>query len=1093
MRRVLLIVFLMALIGPARAAATQPDTIVDFERVPAGAPITDQYVSPEGVEFGTPEQFGLPSVGSTCTPKAQDGGIDGRSANIACEFIGNGDVTNPNGFTTAFEFRETRRHVSFELENTTPEDDSRESADVRFYAPGGQLLNQQTVAFPSATTPVLVQHSEDASRIAAVRIVDTQTDTRFAGDVPPVFLDDIDATKDDTPPAPVFALALLNPSVSAYEGAVATAALSVRRFNGSTGAVNLAVTGGLDSGINGVQFDPNPVTGSNPTTMRISTGRPFTGTHQITVRATGGSADAGTAATGDLTQTVIGQPDVTLDTQSPASLYSGCGFQKVNDSFTVHGGYTGTVAPGFAAGTGNGFVPDPSVAVNGDGTYPFSLLVSPDKGAPTTYGVTATPDGATPASATRSFTVAQVQVDSAVGSSGGGSIPRPLTGGATAVVTGDLPVDQCALTFVDEHGVTWPIIGRSDPIINGRHRDQLTLQIPPLATSGPLKVMSGTSSAQVASTPSLDITDFRNVDGSSVVNDGPNAGAPDYTWEDFRRTFGDDDVDRCFLGMCGRDPVAEDFHDKFRADVRAYGGSCAGFVIMALRFFGLGGAVQKPSDYQAGAQRPWDITDTADGTSWKRDLIRWQVAQNDADFTKTQIAALTASPAAKLSALHAMAANHSADYIDIRQGTDGHAVVAYAVQDNVPPQAGEVAPVTLVRVYDPNLPYLTAEETDGNVQSTDQGMSTIRIDADGNWSGASFPWKGPNDTIGVVGVLPPEDASLPVQSFLFVFHISNDGSAAPTAISADGKPALGAGGEPKPGSGVTLDPLASGTKPEPRYELAPGHTYTATMRGQGSGQYTQGQYSRKATATVTASTANGQQDKLTITPGSPKVGFATGAAKTAVTYDVADQAGKGSQGARIATTATKGGDDRVALDGTTVQLAHQGPATTATMTLSSAGDGLPAAVTTAPLRVGSNQRLQVRPRTWADLGAGARYVVRNAHGHVVRRGRVRLRRSKAVALGRVRAKLRKGVVTVSGKIAKAGSAPLLAAEVTFTRHGKVVERRAGTLAKVHTGTFSLPVKVGTAPHVTKAHVTVTLSDQSAATGASVRRTAKVRR
>jgi hypothetical protein len=1114
MRRAGLLAVMLVLAGTSNAAAA-PDTTVDFERVPAGVAVTTQYVSPEGVEFGDPTEFGLPEFGRSCGVIAQNGGIAGRSGQIACQAADAGDVTNPTLFNAAFEFRETRRKVGFQLRNSTPQNDGRTAAQVRFYGPGAVLLNEQTITFPSASaTRDVVWEITGATRIAAVWIASVDAPERPVNNIPPVFVDNIYATKDDVPPSPAFALALQTPSVSVYEGATANATLSIRRFNGSTGNVNLSLTGGLPSGISGVQFVPNPVTGRDPVTMRISAASPFTGSRQLTVRAVGGSPDAGAAANADLTQTVVGSPVVSVGNRGAAMLVRGCGAQPVQDEFTVRGGYSGPVGvgpTGAATGPASIAVSTPTVAANGDGTYPFTFVLDPDgtPGSPGnggTYNVSVQPAGATAVASSRSYTIGEVHADSA-SSPTGGAINRPMNVlGPRAVVTGDLP-RQCEIRFVDQHGVEWPIVDRHTVEIGGRARDQVTLQVPVLATSGPLTIQSVKTGTALTTTPALDVVDFRNVFGSRATNSGANAGASDYSWEDFRRTFGNDDVDRCFLGMCGRDPVAEQYHQQYLASVRSNAGLCAGYVFMAMRFFGFDGVVQRPSDYEPGRARAYQITNFADGTQVKRDIVRWQVAQSDAGWAQARRDAMARGAQAELDLLRSVIRAGSVAAISIQRfnaatnTTSGHAVLAYAIEENVPAQAGEVAPVTRVRLYDPNLPYGTADETTPNATTPAAAAAafvnarTLRIDANGSWSGASFPWSGPNNQLGVINAIPPANASLPTKSFLVFFALDSDaGSPALVGLEAAGKDALGKNGEPKPGSGVTVEPLASGVKAEPRYGLRPGRAYEASLRGTRNGKYVQGQYARGAVATVETRASRGQVDTLTIEPGSPELAFSTGAAKTDVEYHLAENVGKRGRGVKIATVARKSGEDKASLDGGAVNLVHSGPATSATLTLSTVGEGLPSTVTTAPIRVGARQRLQVKPTRWADLGAGASYVVRNRKGKVVKRGKVRLRASRSVSLRSVKARQKGKVVIVSGRVGKAGSSPALAAEVVFRRHGKVVARNGGTLRgrAARAGSFMLPIRMARVPKGAKGRVTVTLADE-AATSAGARRTASVRR
>jgi hypothetical protein len=935
-------------------------------------------------------------------------------------------------------------------------------------------------------------------------------------DIPPVYIDNIHATKDDVPPAPEFALALQTPSVSLYEGSTANATLSIRRFNGSTGAVTPGLTGGAPAGVTGVQFTPPTVTGRDPVTMKISAGLPFSGSRQLSVHGTATSPDAGTAANGDLIQTVIGLPALSLSNQGPATLIRGCGSQPVRDEFTVRGGFTGNVNVGFtgsATGPASFGIAASNLTVAGNGTYPFTVLLDPDgsPGSPGnggTYSVRAAPvlggNTGTMVTADRSYTIAGMSADSAT-SPAGGAINRPLkTLGPQAVVTGYFP-RQCEIKFVDQHGDSWPILDRHTVEVGGRARDQITLQVPLLATSGPLTIQSVKTGKDLTTTPPVDVIDFRNVHGSSAANDGMNAGAPDYNWEDFRRTFGNDDVDRCFLGMCGRDSVAEDYHQKFLADVKGYNGLCAGFVFMAMRFSGFNGVVQRPSTYEPGRKRAWQISGFADGTLWKRDLVRWYVAQNDSSFGQARDTAIARSAGSERTLLRKVINSGSVAYLSLKhveddKTTSGHAVLAYAIDEDVPARKGEVAPVTLVRLYDPNLPYGSDDETTPNSTTsakdamTFKDLRTIRIDANGAWSGANFPWTGANNQLGVVDAIPSENATLPTKSFLIVFTVDAKAPAPKLVdLKSDGKDALNSEGLPKRGSGVSSEPLDAGGSASPRYGLKPGHTYTESVLGTGNAKYVQGQYARHAVATVETTTKKGQTDKLTIKPRSPVISFSTGAAKAGVEYNLAENVGPAGRGVTIATTATKGHKDKASIDGGGVTLNHSGPATSATLTLSSVGEGLPATVATAPIRVRAGQQLKVNPRRWSDLGAGAKFVIRNRKGKIVSHGNVRLRKSKAVSLKRVKARLKGRTVTVSGRIGKAGKSPTLVAEVVFKRRGKVVARKGGTLRgrKAKPGRFKLRLKVGRVPKGAKGRVTVMLTDEATET-ASTRRTTRVR-
>jgi hypothetical protein len=1080
-RRALLGVGLALALATAAPAVAAPDTVVDFEGIPANTLISEQYAG-VGVLFGHAVSFGLPAPEYSCRPYGSANGIAGTSATIAC---GTGPAEFPTRFFgTAMEFGTERRAVSFRLSSRVAFQGAPLTADVRAYGIGGTLKEHKNVSLPAGAN-VTVSFSRPTSDIAAI-VISGSLEPQNSG---PVLLDDIVATLDDVPPPPKFTLALATPSIEVVEGATGEATVSVRRFNGSTGPVTLGV-GALPTGISATQFDPNPTTGRNDVAMRITAARPFVGQRQLTVSATGGGP-AGTGVVTDLVQTVTGIPAVYFATggRTAVRLVPGCGPQTVDDSFNVRGGFTGTVTVSIPNATGGltAAVPAPFVSVGGDGVHPFGLALDPGAGSGGEFTVRARPTTGTPAELVVPWIADRVSVFRVSPS----PVALPVvTGRTTVTVLGNFP-SRCPVTFADGTGLQWPVRSRDSTEIDGRYYDRVTLDIPARGVAGPLRVLSPTG-AELARTERIDLTEYRNTFALSQANAGPGARANDYTWADFERTFGTDDTDACFV-FCVRDPIAADYYDQFRAAVQSGGGLCLGWATMSMRFRGFNGISQRPSEYQAGATRAFQIQPLTDGTAVKRDVVRWQVAQNDKNYAAARTAALARSAADERTLARELIGRHGAAMISIRQGGSGHAVVANGIQDTA---AGGVQ----LSIYDPNTPYTSGEETSQAVRNAAMTQSTITIDAAGNWSGSSLNWSGGNGTLGVVSMLPPTDADLP-STFSLASLIGADtaaaGSGAPgvvTDISSGGRSLLGPGGEPGTGTGVTLQPVESGAGALPEYVLAPGRGYELTVRGTRRGRYAHGLIGRGANARVTgAATSPGQEDRLTLRPGEAQLEFRTGATSAPVTYELAEEAGKGTRTATVAMTARRGGTDAAELGGGTLRLEHDGPPTTATVTLGSVGTALPSAATTAPLRVGRGERIEVRPRAWTDLGRGARMTVRNAKGRVLRRTNVRMRTTTKVALAGVAARRKGTRVTVTGRVAKRGSAPVLAAVVEVVRRGRVVRRRTVTRrgGAVRAARFSLPVTIGKVPRGASVRARVVLLDEAAGL-ASVRRTVRAR-
>lgn len=361
-----------------------------------------------------------------------------------------------------------------------------------------------------------------------------------------------------------------------------------------------------------------------------------------------------------------------------------------------------------------------------------------------------------------------------------------------------------------------------------------------------------------------------------------------------------------------------------------------------------------------------------------------------------------------------------------------------------------------------------------------------------------MPWTGDMSTIEIIDRLPPNGADLS-STFWTQSLESADGAAQISQVAVGGVKALRPDRTAVPGTGVDARTTLTGVAEETDYTLARGKSYAVTVTGTKKGTYGTGLLGASAGGRVESlSTAKGQADVVTVTPGKAAVAVAPGA-DTHATLKLLDRVrGQAVRSATLQLTSRKGGGDRAALAGGTIELRHAGAPMTVTATIGSVGEGAPASVTTRGLRVGAGQRLTLKPVSWSDLGAGVSFTVRARNGAVVRRGRAGLRASRAVALAGVQARVsRRGGrlhAVVTGRVTKAGVAPLLAAEVRIVRAGRTVARVRRALrgaAKVKRGRFSLTVPVKALPRGARAEVTVTLADE-AADFASVRRVVRAR-
>jgi hypothetical protein len=1097
-RRVLLAALaVLALSAPAAVAASP--TVIGFDDLPAFTEVVDQYAA-QGVFFGHPVKFGITTEPDVCHDAQGSvglqviaAGISGQDAAVGC---GTGDVFN--SYTLAAHFDVERRGVAFDLRSTNYDQTAASpygEARVKLWGVGKVLLVQQDVSLPAGQV-VHLNYPRGGPDIVTVTI--TGAGGKGAG----VEIDTIMAPRDDQPPLAKFEIGLVQPAIDVVEGATATAYVSVLRYNGSNGAITITV-GSLPSDIRSAQVNPNPVTGIAPAGLVIAADSPFSGDRQFSVSASGGGS-AGTFVGGGLVQSVHGLPALQVG-NAITSVVPGCGDRSYALPFTVRGSFGGPISVDITKAGG-------PVQVTKDGSDPFALgngtLTVPvklkqDYGnrlADSDIAVTLRPLGATPVTANIHTTPENVDLVSTTPTFAIMPETFPSDQTARSVVrsdrirlTGSFP-SGCSLRVVDPLGKILSVtaFANSSPGFPGF----MSVRLDDEPVTGQLSLQSPATGVQFRQTPVLELRTFRNLAPLPTANSDPNAGGS-YSWGDFIRTFGSDDADICAgpLG-CVRDPIAVSYWHKYRDKVASQGGLCFGYATMALRF---DRGIDLPTEYTPGATRGWEVGPFFDGAAIKSAVIRWQVSQNDKNYTKDRVID-DKSVSQFFSQVRDALQRDDAAYIIIRQGGSGHAVVVYDMR--VRDDGGFD-----LLVYNPNEPYSTSEQYDANVHSANLALSTIPVNADGTWSGGISGWKGDMSSIKVLDKLPPSDADLPsnfsLASVVDLFAAGGTGGqTSVSGIAVGGTQALRPDGSTVPRSGVDAIVDPTGIKGAVDYALTPGRSYDLTVKGARNGQYEQSLLGDGIGATVSgARTAPGQDDHVVLSPGRPQLTFASAASSTPATLEVdARLPGGVTHTATAALTAGKGRSDAFAFssDRRTLELRHTGGATSVALTLGSVGDGAPGSVQLAALRVGAGQRLSLRPGSWADLAGGVAYTVRDARGRIVRRGRAAIRAPRAVKLaGAVRStvvhKGAGGTVTLKGRIAKRGSSPLLTGVVELIRGRRVSRLGAASLrgAAVKAGRFSLPVRVKKLPRGARLRLTVALTDEAAGL-ATVRRTASVR-
>lgn len=1060
-----------ALPSTAHAAGT---TTINFDSLPADTVVHEQYAA-DGVRFGSPAYFGLPASGVACDSITRDEGIHGRSINISCTTSELHAGTN-----TAMEFEDPRKQVSYTLMNN--DYTGTRTVVITEYKINHEVILQTTAQLPAKTPTVISLAARPQADIAYLSIVERDSE---ATDSHGVFVDDISAPIEDGR-SPAFTLAVIDPAVEIVEAGTGTATVGVRRFGGSTGGVKFEA-GALPPGVEGVQFEPATVTGRDPTTLKISLKHNVHSDLQVPIKIVStGSPGVGTGATTTGVVTVHPVPALSINSAGIAALRSvvpGC-TNGGPTYFSVRGDYSGTVDVSARVISGGPVSVSPDVVkvnVFGNGAYGFETpfkAAYPDNDPRATGNTvvryTLNPGfGDTVVEGDEVIRSLPIKVDSVTQSF------RDFTSGI--ILKGTLPYPSCRFKIVDELGQEYAII--ASEVENGR--DVLSLKPPPgfAAVSAPngLRILAP-DGHELARTPAIAVSSFRNTYGLRFANEGTNAGSQMYPWDDFVSTYGEDDAYSCFVG-CVKDPVAVNYWEKWLGRVKQYKGLCYGYSVTALRFHGYNETLIKASSFQAGAPNAWGITEFADGSAMKREVVRMHYSQFDKELREktTRPFPGPSSMAQRVvqwkEQVHSLVNRFGGALTFIYQGTEGHAVVTTRVEDN--PDGG----FTLF-LYDPNAPYAVGEQTDVEVRASRLKSSQIVVKGDGTWEGSSLGWKGNLNDLMFPYNWPNGLAKLPknlsLESWL---------AATVTSTKVDGKEALKPNGVPVDGSPVTLQNDWSGGKGNYYYSLDKGHTYEIELRQEGN-EASFSDTGLGSSVDVDAPGAKvGQTDHVTVTPGQPTLSYEPGANTGNVTLKVVDAAGaKVRHTADVTLDSSGGKPDQVKLAGSTLTVDHAGAPTKVSIALGSLGSGLPEGGALTSIRLGAGQKLELKPN-WGELSAGVPYVVRDAKGKIIRHGIARLRPNKALKLGALSAKVKGKKAIVSGKVTKGGKSPMLAITAeALSSGGKVVTHKSASLEgkKVRSGRkYKLAVKLPKVPGGGKLQITATLLDQEAGLGAGV--------
>jgi hypothetical protein len=642
-----------------------------------------------------------------------------------------------------------------------------------------------------------------------------------------------------------------------------------------------------------------------------------------------------------------------------------------------------------------------------------------------------------------------------------GRIPQSLQPGTPVTINGAGFCPGSTVTFGNSDGVATPTS------INPQGT-QLTVNVPPLATSGQVTVTSAGATGTAPSTMSIDT--YRNVNGYQFHNYDPSID-----FEQLTDAFGEnqtyDTIDLCWPFGCNvkfRDPFAMLLNAFANATLDS--GACFGISLSSQRFLE---GDRFLDEFPPGHASSIFGLDSRSGPSGELTnfINAMHVSQLSTEFLGHYLARAAALGIEGGAAGSATIFNEISEVlragrhplVALAEGTTGHVVVAY----NLEGAPGNYS----IDVYDSNLPFNEGgnEETEGSHHHDNYIASRISVNSDGEWS---LPSSGMHGNIN--GIVVTDPGQLPLHPTIptglgilkalggIIFGSAGPGStteqgatppppstvtqlsnaAGHTLYAANGQlnenPATRLGAAPfAPLVGGTqaastvgaaahaahatahaaqaVAHAAAATPPGQVILLPPGAgTLQETVTGTGSGPDTHTLLGPSSAGQISTQATKGVSDTLTLSPTGGTLGFSTQAAHKPLTLTLLSIAGQERRSAQIATTSFAGAGDSAAFTGgqNGLSFVHHGRATTFSLTLSAQGPhSAPAVFQSGPLHLGAGAHVRVGAIRWSRLAGSTLRVTIGRHALTVRN---RLRAPRLASIYSLAAKKgSKGTVTLA--------------------------------------------------------------------------------
>ncbi len=1073
MRRLQVILMLLGAISALMVISLAPPALavddvvtVDFESAPPaiGQPVSDEYLASSFVSFVYPNvarPYRLSSALATSGTVVANIG-----ANLcALEFPpGNGCESYVGGTTGVLS--RTASSVSVRAGLFEPPNDPVTLHIEAYDANNVLVTTGAKVPLTTGAFTAQASVSRPAADIARFRVVIDSVGNGKVG--AQVGFDDLTLSYPQGS-LPDVGLSTGPNTVAVQQGASVDVPLTISRINGSNGPLDLGATG-LPLGVT-AQFLPDPVPGTGSTaTMRL-TAAPDAPQSQLgipqTVTITGDPLGAAAVAPAPRSTTVpvrVASPYTLVAAGTTAPRIPTCSSVDVPLRLERDRAFGGTVTletSGLPAGVTASF-PGGSTIAPGGGFFVDVILrlTGPATTIPATrMFVHASSPGVETRFLGLDLATAPGSATVAAPTSLRLTAPQVLRPGTEVRVTGN---GFCPGTMVR--------VGTSAGAAPATVEDEgraLRFVTPRLATSGTVTIVPPLGSPYPAANP-VDVATYRSTNGLSFGN-------YDFTGlslSEAADTFGYDElfmkVNPCWpWSSCPvitpiPDPTAFVAYGIIDQAMQDTGGHC----------FGISRAVQQWTTNHATLNR-WtsgnvfsipgrtgaldSFLDGQHATQASAEFIR-------AFFTRSQ------TIAGNLAVIRDTLASGEVPLVSVRFGDKGHAMIAYDVIDR--PDGG-----VDVLLYDNNVPFAAGELTDANTHIARETVrSVLKISPDRTrWDfDNGEPWTGGGDKLFAVrrNVIP-DNPSLPggyqlLEGLAYLVFGSGDGAVRTDASS----------------TGADYLPLLDSSAPEGAGGVVggrDGRPLSHTVRGVKKGRYRQAVVTEDGIAAVDVATAPGVRDVTGATSAGGLTFTALGrSARRRLKIDLARKPGATSSRRATITTTTGGGAKATArmTRGGTITYAHDGPATTYSLTLQSVQtNGGPASFTSGPLRVERGESVTVRPASWRSLGS-VRVTTRTGGGRArTRTVRNRSKPPASLAVRSLRLSGRRVVTTV--RATRLPRVAALGVVLRMTRGGRTVARRAFKVQALRAGTrtlrWTLPRSVARGSYRLVANATVAVS------------------